>query len=201
MKGRITLSLGGAILALAGAALYLIALSTGCGDEATDCGPGQATGRSLYPGYGFEEGDILTNHEFVDAAGNPISLQDLRADSDNHLLLLSTSAGWCTACIQEQPELVERHEQWGDCGLVVLVTLFEDANFNAADASLAESWREQYELPFRVVADAPFVMGDYYDSALTPMNMFVDLNTMEILRISIGWDSSVADALIESRLQ
>ena len=51
-----------------------------------------------------------------------------------------------------------------------------------------------------MVADIDFVLDDYYDSELTPMNMFVDVNTMEIIKITTGWDQSLVDAIVEAKL-
>ncbi len=172
-----------------------------CGDAATDevidTGP-----REGYPSgaTGIEEGMTIANLEFTNGDGTPFTLGEIHADGKNQLLLISTSAGWCTACIEEQPSLVDLHDQYRDAGLFVLVTVFETLEFEPADAELAARWREQYDLPFAVVADIDFVLDDYYDSELTPMNMFVDVNTMEIIKITTGWDQSLVDAIVEAKL-
>ena len=96
--------------------------------------------------------------------------------------------------------LQELYDTHGDAGLAVLVAVFEDRDYQPATAALAGAWKDEHALSFDVVADPDFVLAGYYDSALTPMNMVVDLDTMQILRISTGWDPSAITALIEARL-
>ena len=43
-------------------------------------------------------------------------------------------------------------------------------------------------------------MASYYDRAATPMNMMIDLDTMEIVRINVGFDESATEALIQGLL-
>jgi thiol-disulfide isomerase/thioredoxin len=158
--------------------------------------------RTSYPEgpYGVGEGDIIEDLLFVDADDAEFSLGDLFADPANRLLLLSTAAGWCAACIEEQPSLEALYADHKARGLRVLVSVFEYSDFRPADAALAEAWQEEHEVSFDVVADPPFVLDAYYDSSATPMNMMVDIDTMEIVRITTGWDPTVIESIIEARL-
>lgn len=170
------------------------------------CGGGGAgadvSDRSSYPGapYGVAQGDVITALSFSTAAGEPFGLADIFADTDKTLLLLSTAAGWCTACIEEQGALEELSNTHGPAGLQVMVSLFEDRDYQPATPALAAEWQQDNGLTFPVVVDPDFVLADYYDTALTPMNMIVDVNTMTILRVSTGWDPSAITAIIEARL-
>lgn len=172
------------------------------------CGPGTAgdgqepVDRTAYPEgpYGTAEGEVIDNHGFETPSGSSLTFQDVRADESHKLLLLSTAAGWCTACRDEQGTLQDLQDTHGADGLLVLVTIFEDNNSQVADLAFVQDWISQYDLTLDVVLDAPFVMSAYYDETLTPMNMFVDLDTMEILRMTTGFDQSVVDAIISSRL-
>lgn len=181
-------------------ACSLLVLTSAC--AAGSGGPGAASDRSAYPAgpYGTSEGAVLEDLTFVTPAGEPLSLSDIHADPANRLLLISTAAGWCTACIEEQPALEELHAQHQADGLVVLVALFEDRDYQPADAALAEAWQQQHELSFHVVADPEFRLGDYYDTSATPMNMIVDIDTMEILVLQTGWDRAIVESVIEARL-
>jgi peroxiredoxin len=158
--------------------------------------------RSSYPAgpYGTGQGDTITDLSFVRPDDSPFALSDLFADTQNRLLLVSTAAEWCTACREEQGALESLYQEHGAAGLAVLVAVFEDANFQPATSAIAGKWREDYGLTFDVVADPSFQFADYYDETLTPMNMIVDLDTMEIVVISTGWDPSAIDAIIEARL-
>jgi peroxiredoxin len=165
----------------------------------SDAGGGPREGYPAGP-YGVTEGSIIAPLEFIDSDGTPFSLQDIYTDSTNQLLLVATSAGWCSSCVEEQAELQGLHESYGPEGLYVMVSLFEDAAFEPADSAFAAQWKKQHKLGFTVVADPEFAFGDYYDSSLTPMTMLVDLSSMEIIKLSTGWDPGMVQAIIEARL-
>lgn len=173
-----------------------------CGGSETTGGAGGAD-RSTYPAgpYGTTEGSILANLEFIDTEGMPWSLGQVHADPSRKLMLITTSAGWCTACIEEQPALKERHTTYSGRGLSIVLATFENENFQPADvAYVKRSWKERFDLPFTVVVDPSFKLGAYYDESLTPMNMVVEVETMKILRIMTGFDAAVIDAILDARL-
>lgn len=174
------------------------------------CGPAEITDpkmmmmvdRETYPPgpYGLAEADIIENLSFKNPDDTDFFLNEIFADEKNKLLLVSTSSGWCTSCIEEQAKLEARHQSWGPKGLYILLTSFEDGQFRAATPDYAGEWKERYNLSYTVVADAPFVFQAYYDRTLTPMVMLIDVETMSILRIMTGFDESVVDAIIEAKL-
>ena len=145
-------------------------------------------------------GEKLENHSFTTPDEEPLSFGDLRSAGGKKLLLISTTAGWCTACIEEQPKLESYYQQYGCDGLEVMVAIFEDASFNPAHAANAKQWQQQYGLSFPVVADTENLLSAYYDSGAAPLNMIVDLCTMEVLYSGIGFDETAVTAQIESHL-
>lgn len=175
-----------------------------CGDDgggsAVDTGP--RDGYPLGP-FGLEKDDILENHNFLEIVNeeeSTFSLDSIYQDGQNQLLILTTSAEWCTACIEEQKVLNGWHKTYHERGLEVLVTLFEDASFNPATAEDAADWKRVRELDFPVVADTEMHMGKYYDTRLTPMVMLVEVPTMKILRIDTGLDQGAVKAIIDAKL-
>lgn len=178
-------------------ALVLIA-SCGSGEDGTM----QDEPRVVYPlgPYGFEAGSVIQDLSFVTPVGAPLSFADIFADSHNRLLLLTTAAGWCSSCIEEQPALQELNETYRDQGLFVMVSLFEKQNFDTADAEYAKTWQETHELTFSVVADPDFILKEYYNEDLTPMVMMVNLNTMTIINLSTGWDRNQVESIINVKL-
>jgi len=181
--------------------LALVVGLWGCGGGAGDAG--ELTDRSAYPSgpYGKTAGSILENLEFVNSDGTPYSFNDVFADPANRVLLVTTTADWCSACKEEQKSLVELHRQYGERGLAIVVAMFENGEFDPAEVENARVWKERYELPVPVVLDAnPFQLGAYYDRRVTPMNMVVDVDTMEIIDISTGFNEQKAKALIEAHL-
>ncbi len=180
--------------------LALAVALVGCGS--TEDGSGAPGDRSQYPAgpYGKTEGSVIANLEFQKADGSPFSLRDVQADEKNRVLLVTTTAGWCTACREEQPKLKQLHSEYAGRGLVIVAAMFEDNDFEKATLAHVQGWQEQYQLPFPVVLDANFQFGAYYDRQLTPMNMIVDVDTMEILQISTGFDEQLVRAMIEGNL-
>lgn len=152
--------------------------------------------------YGVMTGQVIQPLSFVSTEGDPFKTEELYQDLSKQLLLFTTSAEWCTACIKEQPKLQELYERFGDLGLEVMVSLFQDSDFEPATAELAARWRDKYDLSFMIVADpvVPSTMSPYYDVNLTPMVMLVDLLNMEIIYLTQGFDEDQVEALIESRL-
>ena len=182
-----------------------------CQGADTDTGAGcnpftgavTAVPRPTYPAapYGTAAGTTLANLSFADPDGtSTVDLQSLRAAGDKQLLLVITSAGWCSACIEAQPELNRLYNTYKDCGLEVVLSVFEDEETNPATPALAAQWKSSYANPFTVVADAPFVLKEYYDESYTPMVMFVDLETMEILSISTGQVDQSTEGFIQQQL-
>jgi peroxiredoxin len=165
----------------------------------SDDGVGPREGYPPGP-YGLTEGSIISPLEFIDSDGSPFSLENIYDDGANQLLLIATTAGWCSSCIEEQADLQGLHESYGSEGLYVMVAIFEDATFEPADSELAAQWKSRHKLGFTVVADSEFAFGDYYDSSLTPMTMLVDVSSMEIIKLSTGWDPGMVQAVIEARL-
>ena len=204
-------------------ALFILALAlcvVACGDDRSDpgdsldtaggadCSPGcegVGEGGGGYPGgpYASDENalnKVLPDLTFTTPEGEPQSFSDLRNAGDKTLLLISTTAGWCTACIEEQPKLEGFYQKYGCAGLEVLVAIFEDLNFNPAQAANAKEWQTQYGLSFPVVADTDNALGEFYDTGAAPLNMLVDLCTMEVLYSGVGFDESAVTAIIESNL-
>ena len=170
--------------------------------ETASCAGGAPTGYPSGPYASNDDpvGKKLENHAFITPDEGTLSFGDLRASGDKTLLLLSTTAGWCTACIEEQPKLEGFYQQYGCDGLEVMVAIFEDIQFNPAGPANARQWQQQYGLSFPVVADTDNVLSTYYDSGAAPLNMLIDLCTMEVLYSGIGFDESAVTSLIQSNL-
>jgi thiol-disulfide isomerase/thioredoxin len=190
-----------------------LAFCLGCLEEpdgsTADCAEPPCSGqsapsdRSNYPGFGTSTSDILAPLTFKAGSGDDYSIAEVFADSNNRVMLLTTSAGWCTACIEEQPTLQALHEEFSDRGLFIMVALFETRDYQPANSRLAERWKAQYELDYAVVADPGFVMEPYYpngDSSVTPIVLMVDVDTMEIIEIMVGFNEPAVRAIITNNL-
>jgi hypothetical protein len=158
--------------------------------------------RGTYPSgpYGTEEGSVIEDLRFSADSDAAVSFGDLRQNPSNKLLLVVTAAGWSTACIEAQPFLESLHKNHGSEGLVVLIAVFEDANYNPVTPEYAADWKAEYGLSCIVVADSMYQLGSYYNRDLPPLAMLVDLQTMEIRKSRSGIDRSGLEADIRSHL-
>ena len=75
-------------------------------------------------------------------------------------------------------------------GFSILAAVFENESGYAADLSYAQSYATSYGFMFNTVYDSAFRLRVYNVESSTPMNMFIDLSTMEILKVWHGFDIS-----------
>ena len=150
--------------------------------------------------YGVSEGTVLADLAFARPDGSTLRISDAWRDDSHRVMVLVTASGWCTSCIEEQPAYEAFHRKYAARGLYMALAIFEDPQFEPATAEYSASWKTRHSLSLEVVADTPFQLQQYYNRELTPMVMIVDMDTMEILRISTGWDEASVGAIVESRL-
>ena len=73
---------------------------------------------------------------------------------------------------------------------------------------MATQWKDRHNLDLTVVVDPAsksggdlvFALSPYYDTAQTPMNMLIDLESMTILEITLGWDENRMTSIIDAML-
>ncbi|MEZ4234205.1 MAG: hypothetical protein R3B89_33835 [Polyangiaceae bacterium] len=85
--------------------------------------------------------------EKLDAA--PLRLSDFFNPESNpalpEVMLLNTAALWCQACRIEHEELDTKLAEFGPRGLVIVSTLFQDAQSNPAQPVHLQLWAKQFE--------------------------------------------------------
>ena len=147
------------------------------------------------PPYGTQAGDIIQPHEFISVDDTLLSLCDFYQDTSVKLLLIYATAGWCTYCGVESQALPGIYSTYHPQGLEIMAAVFQDNSGNPATRSFAANYARTYAFPFPTVVDNTFQLGIYFDAASTPMNMYVDLTTMEILEIGLGYDSQMGNTI------
>lgn len=165
--------------------------------------PADTDGRTYPAGpYGTAVGARIAPLEFPTVSGGDFSFdQSIFQDESVKLVLLSTAAGWCTACREEQPALVELYNDHREEGLMVILAIFEDNDSSPVTPEFAQGWVNQYGIPFPSLIDEFNDFASFYEPTLAPMNMFFDGETMEIIDITIGaLDEPTANAIIADRL-
>lgn len=150
--------------------------------------------------YGTGAGDTIENLTFWSVDGSALSFHDFYCDPETKLLLVYGATGWCELCPAETIDLNGLYAEYHLSGLEVLLALYEMDPGGTAIARWVVDYHAYYEVTYPTVADIPRQVTAYFDSASPPLNMFVDLNTMEILEIQTGYEAGALRADIESYL-
>lgn len=188
----------------------------------TDPTPGVDT--VAYPEGPFGTGylDITRDLEFFDPwTGATPRLSDYYQNPDVSVLIVSSAAGWCTACMYEGWDLVEVYDKYKSRGLEVLYTLYEDQNGDpifqdgdsddeiTADLTFFQAWKETLGkyigLPTRVanypvLVDRDFVLEPYYNEGATPLTLIVRTSDMRILYRQVGYAAGTIEQLVKGHV-
>src|SRR5262249_7971398 len=132
----------------------------------------------------------------ADADSNPFnepvrvfSLHELYSVNDPtaKILMIHSAAGWCGPDMMFTSELNAIADDYAASGVRVIQTVFDDASGDPANEAFVAYWGNQFYLRIPTLIDSQFQLGPYYSQPAQPMVMFVDLTTMKILEITIGF--------------
>ncbi len=141
--------------------------------------------------YGQTTGTTLKNHSFLDPSTEKVvKLSDLYKHPDKKLLVINSSAGWCSACKQEAIALKAVYDTYKTEGLEIWFTLFQDYEGNPSTVSFWQKWMATMKPNYPCLLDTEFQLGDYFKVESTPMNMMVDLTTMQIVYLQVGYNEA-----------
>jgi len=165
--------------------------------------PGSSTGcdRPDYPSgpYGDDAGQLAVDRCFrgwrapattphTEAALEDVSLGSFYDPMGEkyEILLVNTAAVWCSVCKTEHQTLPDHYAELAPRGLAIVSALFQ--NNTGAPAALSDlvTWVEAFDVPFPMVLDPDYQLGDYASAETAPLNLVVDARTMRILDKFIG---------------
>ena len=134
----------------------------------------------------------LANYET--AAFETVRLSDFY-DPDGHsdvkLLAINASAVWCSVCRAEYQDMNATHvyDTVRPKGVEILGVLFEDIGHYPAQPQDLHNWGQvaNHNVKFPLVLDPGFKVGAYFDSDATPLNMLIDVRTMTIVSVTMGY--------------
>jgi hypothetical protein len=202
-------------------ALSLPWLALACGSNAPEVpaellAGGSSCAAAGYPeaGLGTEAGDVVANACFIgyrapdrippaEATRETVAFSDYYDPAGTkgvNLILINTSAIWCSACVAEHGTLPDHARELSPRGLVIVSTLFQDQRRDPASLEDVERWIENFQTNFPMVADPELQLQDYSPPALAPLNMLVDPRNMKILRKYVGDQGSVMWPYIQAEL-
>ena len=151
--------------------------------------------------FGTVVGSTLKNHTFLNPkTGKPVKLSDLYLHPEKKVLLINSSAGWCSVCKAESWTLRTVYNTYAPQGLEIWYTLFEDYDAKPVSLGFWQKWTQSMNPNFPCLLDSQFEMGLYFNVSATPMNMLVDLETMQIVYLQTGFDETGLTNKIKSLL-
>jgi len=172
--------------------------------------------------YGGEYLDTIADLAFYDPwMGVDYSFSDYLADPATKVIVVTSGAGWCTACQYEAWDLVETYDKYHLEGLEVFYTLYEDtkgkeiwregasADEIDADFTFMNEWKdwlgnwidlEVRQANYPVLVDIGFQLGAYYDRAATPLTLIVRTSDMKILYRQIGYNPGAIETIVKGVL-
>jgi hypothetical protein len=167
-----------------------------------------------YPtcGCGTQSGNLIDDYEFqgknaasggVAAPKQTIRLGDF-FDPDgkkgNRFLVLSVSALWCVACKNEATQLPALHAKYGSKGVVFMTDLMQSASPKPSTDTDLDLWIKSFKLDTWVVRDDLQVLASFFDPSQMPLNMIIDLKTMQMVKVFIGASLDKIESELDSRL-
>jgi hypothetical protein len=164
--------------------------------------------------FGTEEGDTLANDCFkgfrdpTKVSHDEASLETL-AFSDYYdpsgskgvkLILIDTSAVWCSACRVEHEGLSAKNDEYSPKGLRILSTLFQDAMRDPATVQDLATWVETFSSDYAMALDPDYQLGAFASADTAPLNLVVDARTMTIEKKLLGDQATVLWPFIDASL-
>ena len=164
---------------------------------------------AAYPSgpYGTTKGSVIQNLTFSgwhhpDTAGYDLGKLETVRLSDFYdpegkgtvkLLAINASAVWCSVCRAEYQDMntTKVYETYRAKGVEILGALFEDNLYYPAQPQDLKNWgsSSRFQVKFPLVLDPGFKLGNYFDSDATPLNMLVDVRTMTIVSVTMGYST------------
>lgn len=157
------------------------------------------------PPYGTVEGAVIEDFRFL-GWSQPVAVNydenrletvtfaqsyGPNAPKGLRFLVVTSTAVWCAACKLEYEDFASgRVDEYHARGVEFLGALFEDNDSNPAKPSDLKLWATEYNVNFPFVLDPALKLGSFFDREATPMEMIVDVSTMQILYIATGWATS-----------
>ncbi|MEP7051929.1 MAG: hypothetical protein ABJB12_16310, partial [Pseudomonadota bacterium] len=120
------------------------------------------------------------------------------------LLAVNASAVWCSVCRSEYVDMKTKgtYAAYRAKGVEMLGALFEDNGYYPAQPSDLQNWgsASSHAVTFPLVLDPSFKLGAYFDSDATPLNMLIDVRTMTIVSITMGYSPSYWTSTVQQKL-
>lgn len=164
--------------------------------------------------YGYGVGDTIANFSlqgYRDTDADPdddpfneepceIHMEDFFSGQDlgARVLLLNVSAGWCSVCQDEARSLRTIWDEYKVKGGRFYTVLFQDTQENPADLADIKEWGTYFGSKWPHGADPTDSLSPYFPEPSVPLNIYVDLLTMKIVEVHVGFDSGYTRQILNT---
>lgn len=148
--------------------------------------------------YGTAVGDVVEDQSVLDSDGSPLSLGDIHSNPANKVLIVYNTVSYCQSCAAKTAELTELDDAFGARGLVPMVALFENLDYQPAAPADAAQYKQRLSLDFTVTADAPGTFHKYFDELVHPMVLIIDVETMTVIYKDVSWLRGPIDEVLSA---
>ncbi len=194
-------------------ALPLAALVLACSSSTTPAQSGACTesGPAGYPAcpYGTDKGEVVANASFIGRRGGMgteretidlASYHAMRA-SGKKVLVVNVAALWCSPCREEAKEFQKAIvPEYDPKGVAFLSVVLEDSSRKLSTDDDVDTWIKTYALTYPVARDPEGYVTEFFDRNQMPLNMVIDLETMQITAKIVGADIAKVRAEIDRAL-
>ena len=142
--------------------------------------------------YGEALGDVIADVEFLGPGEAPWFLSQARGP-EVRLIMVVTVAAWCPTCERKMGPTRAFSARLAQRGLVVVVAMLENADFDPASGAQAAAWGERYDLVGPSVSDPPPNLEPYLRPIRREKYLLVDAEAMTIERVSHAFNPAEAE--------
>jgi hypothetical protein len=176
-----------------------------CDPSVYPCGPYGFSVGSVAPDLTFE-GRVDTNGDGAITAADGvsrISFASLRAGPSTQALAVIGSAGWCTACNAEAPNIVSLAASYKSTGdHVAFLSDLIDSNMPGIPATFRflDLWAAKYKIGYPISIDPTHLLAPFFSTPAFPTQMVIRTRDMVIMWVNAGADPMALQAQIDAVL-
>lgn len=170
-------------------------------DDAGETGAGAAPchpqAGALYPsnGCGVTKGALIDDYTWtgrLTGISSPVTTLTLHdyynpdGSKPTRFMFITVSAFWCQACKDEAKQLNGLYSTYGPRGVMVVTDIAQKIDKSPTDQNDVDVWIKTFNLKTAVVNDPDFVLQVFFDPSTMPLDLIIDLKTMEIVYKATG---------------
>ena len=181
------------------------------GGEAGTDRPCHPQGGAPYPtnGCGLAEGLLIDDYTWtgrlagISSPTTTLTLHDYyNPDGTKPMkfMFITVSAYWCQACKDEAKHLNDMLDKYGPKGVMIVTDIAQKVDRAITDQGDVDVWIKSFALRTAVVTDPDFILQNFFDPSTMPLDLIVDLRTMQVVYDTTGSVLPSVQAFLDTNL-